>query len=336
MIWRQLVYLAALLAAIGFYIFHTGYFSWVLLILAVAFLPLEALLSLRCITTVKVGFKVVPRGEGEGRVLKVWAPARFPVCTVQATVLVANQFSGETRWMKIRLPAGGKRDFLLPPDASPCGAVSISILRPRVLDCMGILRFPVKKTPPGVMLFTRPPFPASPPAMPEGALDQGSLPTQTSHRPGPGALREFTDTRPWRDGDSIRDVHWKLSAKLDRVMVREGSYSALASPHLCFDLCGEVDTVCAVLGRLEALSAELLELERLHGIHWVDEGGALQSHLVASAGDYNKMLLELLMTRLPGAAPPMADNLPDVPGPVVLVRPDSLALYEQGALREVV
>ena len=56
-------------------------------------------------------------------------------------------------------------------------------------------------------------------------------------RPGddPG---ETYDIREYRSGDSIRQIHWKLSGKLDDIMIREKSFPVddtvliLAEPYL--------------------------------------------------------------------------------------------------------
>lgn len=339
---RRILYVVALLAAIGFYIFHTGYFSWLLLIIAVALVPFELLLSLYCITTVRLEFTVreLSAEEGGGYLLTAAAPARFPVGTVKARLVRSNLFTGAKRRLKLRLPAGercGKavREYHLPPDEAPCGVVSFSLQKARVLDVMGLFSFPIKHTGAPVLILTRPPVPAEPPALPAEALDQGSLPAQTSQRPGPGAMREFTDIREYRAGDSIRDIHWKLSAKLDIIMVREGSYSSLASPYLVFDFFGEAQEVCGVLGQVEALSQELWEMERLHGVHWLGADGQLNSVVLSSRAEYDALLWKLMSTPLPKTGEPVTEHLPEVPGPVIHVQPGALALYQQGVLRGV-
>lgn len=338
MIFRRLLYAAALLGAAALYFFNTAYFTWVLLILVVAFVPFELFLSLRCMATVRLEISVreLPADEGGGYLLAVFAPAKLPVGTVQARLLCANLFTGAQTRFKLRQAAGSRSEYRLPPTGAPCGIVSVSVQKLRVWDAVGIFRFTVRRTPAPVLLLARPPLPDAPPAIPEEALDQGDLPVQTSARPGPGALREFTDIREYREGDSIRDIHWKLSAKRDIIMVREGGYSSLASPHLCFDFFGDADTVCAVLGRVEALSRKLWELERLHGVHWVSPGGQLQSRLISSRAEFDAVLWELMAAALPAQGEAIGGRLPGVPGVVMVVGPASLSLYRQGALREVV
>lgn len=338
MILRRLLYLAALIGALALYIFNTAYFTWVLLVVVVAFLPLELLLSLRCLLSARLELTVreLPAEAGGGYLLTATAPAALPVGTVQARILCANLFTGRSTRARLRLPAGGSGSYHLQPDTAPCGILSFSLQKVRVGDAVGLFRFPIRRRPAPVLLLARPPLPAVPPLMPEAALDQGSLPTQTLQRPGPGAMREFNDIREYRDGDSIRDVHWKLSAKLDKVMVREGSYSSLASPHLCFDFHGEPAPVCETLGRVESLSRELWELERRHGIHWLGADGQLQSRLITGQAEFDEMLWGLMGTPLPGEGEAIRGRLPEAPGPVLVVEPAALFLYQQGVLKEIV
>jgi len=49
-----------------------------------------------------------------------------------------------------------------------------------------------------------------------------SLPRGIVFYPKPGGgFSEDYDLRPYRDGDQLRNVHWKVSAKADSLMVRE-------------------------------------------------------------------------------------------------------------------
>ena len=59
-------------------------------------------------------------------------------------------------------------------------------------------------------------------------LTQMTLPLRRSDQPGGAALSsarrealEFLGDREWRDGDSIRDIDWRATARLDRLVVRE-------------------------------------------------------------------------------------------------------------------
>ncbi|HVY60771.1 MAG TPA: DUF58 domain-containing protein [Planctomycetota bacterium] len=59
-------------------------------------------------------------------------------------------------------------------------------------------------------------------------LGRMDLPSGRRHQPGGVALAsalgdaaEFVGNRDWRDGDSVRDIDWRATARLDRLVVRE-------------------------------------------------------------------------------------------------------------------
>lgn len=348
MIWRRIVYILGLLAALGFYIFHTGYYSWVLLIVAIAFLPMELLLSLPGMLTSRLQLAVreeddvndVNRADEilPGFTLHAAVESKFSVCSVHSGMICENLFSGNKFRTRVCLPAAGPVEYHIQSgetlESDPCGVIRFLFIRPRVLDAVGLCAFPVRSPAP-VLLMLHPPFPANPPKLPEEALGRGTLPDQSTSRKGPDAMREFSDIREFRQGDTMRDVHWKLSAKLDKFMVKEGSFSNQPSPNLCFDFFGGVETASLVLGRVEVLSRQLSIMERLHGIHWLDAGDVLQSRYIADPTDFDTILWELLSTRLPAEGNPIRESLPNVLGPVLLVDSETISLYEHGALKEV-
>ncbi len=362
MIWRWLAYAAALGAAIGFYIFHTGYLSWLCVVVAVALLPLELLLSARGLRAARLALAVRREGEDGDYLLELADGSRTPVCALCARVRCKNLFTGEERTARVRLAPGARASFRAAapgwpkPDeaaapanedrraagrgkspgctAACCGALRFSIEKPRALDVLGLFRFPLRTAPPPALLLQRPPLPEEMPGLPPPVLQQGTLAVGVVQHPQPGALREPGDVREYRPGDAVRAIHWKLTAKLDRPMVREAGPSALSVPHLCFDFFGEPGSVCGVLGRVEALSAALGAMERMHGIHWLAEDGSLQSRYVENRDEYDAVLWELMTTRLPKTGRAIAQNLPDAHGPLLVVDAGQLSLYSEGVLLE--
>lgn len=334
---RRLLYLGCLCTAVLFYIFDTGYFSFILLMVGVAFLPLELLISLPGLLAARMQLEARP-GEATGGTpftLRITGRAMRGLCSFKATLRCKNLFDGSGFKKKLHLPMGTAHTIAVEEYGTPCGALRFWLHRPRVLDIAGLLAFPLHAPSP-VMALARPAPPEKPPVMPEAALDQSALPDHSSGRPGPGAMREFTDIREYREGDPLRDIHWKLTAKFDKLMVREGSFSNLASPQLCFDFYGEPETVARTLARLEGLSRSLWEIERLHGVHWLDAEGTLCSRFILGKSDFDALLWSLLETPLPAEGKPILESPPALPGPMLRVLPQATELYEEGHLKEVV
>lgn len=337
MIRRRLAYLAALVAAILFYLLHRGHFSYILLWFIGGLLPMELLLTLPVWRATRVSVRA-SRAEteaGKPFLLTVRLKGRWPVCNVQAVLLRENRLTGETSKEKIRLRPGKADFYEAEYTEAACGAVTLTLRKVRMLDVAGVFRLPLK-APPAVLVLVRPAAPAAPLPLPPAALDQSALSQHTPGRPAPGAMREFADVREYRPGDALRDVHWKLTAKTDKLMVRESTLFSGASPHLCFDFCGNAAALSLVLGRVESLSRALWEIERLHEIHWYDENGLLQTRQVGNRADFDTFLWGLLSGRLPaGQGVRISAALPTVLGPILLVDETTLRLYDEGALKEV-
>ena len=80
---------------------------------------------------------------------------------------------------------------------------------------MGIFAIPVRRCDPAI--YTVLPVSREPVPMPE--LDQDSAIT-LKPKPG-GGYSEEHELRPYRQGDPLNVIHWKLSSKLDETIVRE-------------------------------------------------------------------------------------------------------------------
>uniref|UniRef100_UPI0026078DF8 DUF58 domain-containing protein n=1 Tax=uncultured Flavonifractor sp. TaxID=1193534 RepID=UPI0026078DF8 len=86
-------------------------------------------------------------------------------------------------------------------------------------------------------------------------------------RPGGGPGEDY-DLREYRAGDPLRSVHWKLSSKLDELVVRETLEPQQAAIVVTYDHFGPPEALDRTFAQLCALSRWLLEQERPHHIQW--------------------------------------------------------------------
>ncbi len=82
---------------------------------------------------------------------------------------------------------------------------------------------------------------------------------------------EVTDVREYRPGDRLKDIHWKLSAKKQDLMVKERANVAQSQVILLLDLSGEPDMVSQVLGLAYGITKEFLREYVPVRILWWDE-----------------------------------------------------------------
>ena len=125
-------------------------------------------------------------------------------------------------------------------------------------DFMGLFPIPLKGQR-AVYLLAEP--------QPEGEDVPAGLDGQLSEEPmrrEQGSTLDDYAVRPYRPGDSLRIVHWKLSSKLDELVVREPESDHRPDVVLLFDLYGQPERVDALLDRLAACSLQLREKGRAH------------------------------------------------------------------------
>lgn len=316
MLRRRLLYGAALLAAGLFFLFFSGYFALFLLITLLA-LPLISLaLSLPGALGSTLSLSLQPeravRGE-EGRLLlSLTFRSPFPLSRFSAALLLEHSFSGLTRRQALRLcpPAGGcalEQEM----DTSRCGRWTVRCVKPRVCDLLGLFSLPVKAPPEGTLFVLPVPMEAGPAPALTGARgrDLGLKP-----RPGGGPGEDY-ELRPYRPGDSMRAVHWKLSSKLDDLVVRETMEPRRAALLLTFDHFGPPEEVDGVLDRLCALSRRLLEGNLPHFIQWVHPvTGQLEHWDITDEGSLSPCLLHILSQPAPLTGKSILDVPLSIPG----------------------
>ena len=172
-----------------------------------------------------------------------------------------------------------------------------------VYDYLGLLRFPLRLPELGELLV-----------LPEDIqpIDTPSLTQLTARRyraKPAGGISETHEMRASHPGDSMRDIHWKLSAKTDSLIVREPIEPVRGQAVLSFDLAGTRDAVDRTLGLLQWMSGWLLSQELAHTVCWLDpESFEPQSAQIASAEDLRALLEQLLHTGLRDGTPSIANR----------------------------
>lgn len=113
-----------------------------------------------------------------------------------------------------------------------CGAVTCAVDRGRVYDYLGLFRLPRRWNCQTELLVL--PCPQPPEQLPSLAQLQ-----VLSYRPKPGGgFAEVHELRDYRPGDSPREIHWKLTAKVDHPIVREAQVPNQGPVVLTLDLSG--------------------------------------------------------------------------------------------------
>lgn len=106
---------------------------------------------------------------------------------------------------------------------------------------------------------------------------------------------EVTDMREYRPGDRIKDIHWKLSAKKDVLMVKERTSVAQSQVILVLDLSGNRDTTEEVMTiAYNVTRGFLAEYVPVRLMWWNDTLYDFEEVMVNHAGEVDEQFVEML------------------------------------------
>lgn len=239
-----MLYLTALLGCGIFYIAYGEWFAY-LALLAVAGLPwLSLLISLPAI----LRFRAEPGGAEAlpvGTAAKLWlrGSCDLPMPPFRGKLRLRSCLTGaESRYKeKNGLPT------------NHCGAYTVTIDKARICDYLGLFAFPVGHKAQKTVLIR--PIPRSIPTPPDL-----SRYLARSWRPKfGGGFAENHELRLYRPGDSLNQVHWKLSAKTGKLILREPMEPIRGLVLLTMNLRGTPEEIDRKFGRLLWLGLYLLE-----------------------------------------------------------------------------
>ena len=305
---RRLLYAAALLAALMGQLFDVGYlFHYIFF--AAACLPLLGLaLSLPAMLGCRAGLSLsaprVGRGEQARWSLHLECRSPLPPARVACRLRFRDRMGGRERVQRLTmarpLPGSGRT---WRAETDHCGLLECRVERLRVCDCLGLFALPVKAPPGGSLLVCPVPESPGPLHLPEGLGMPRPVPR------GRSASGEDYELRPFRDGDSLRTVHWKMTAKRGELVTRELLEDRRPLPVLTFDHFGPREELDRTLDRLAGYSQALLERERPFQVRWAHpETGAVRCCEVSGGEDWSACLAAILSDPAPAAGASVLDR----------------------------
>ncbi len=267
---NRLLYLAVLVGCLIFYWAYGEWFSWFLLLWVLSLPPLSLLLSLPAILTAKVAlWGPVQVTKGQAAEMQVRTFSKIPVPEAHCSIHAYNAMTGA----HIRLR---RRSTAIPTEH--CGALRLEPEKAWVCDYLGLVRLPVRKKQGCTVLVC----PQAEPMFLPPLLKKRPV---TLWRPKPGGgFSEDHDLRPYRPGDSLRLIHWKVTAKTGKLIYREPIEALQDKAVLSMALSGSPETLDAKLGRLLWLSIYLVGRKFPHQIRCMTGAGE-QTYPVETAAD---------------------------------------------------
>ncbi len=240
---RRIVYLAALGAVTVFYSAYGEWFAWFAL-LATAALPwLSLLLSLPAMLQSHIAPTGAERVQmGAETQVRLLALCRLPVPPFRGRLRLKRNITGES-WTH-------KTEMSLPTEH--CGVITVTAEKVRVFDYLGLFSLRVRAN--TCQRITVLPRPVAIPSVCAPAL---FAPRAWRPKRG-GGFSENHELRLYRPGDSLNQVHWKLTAKTGKLILREPMEPERTLVLVTMNLRGTPDALDRKFGRLLWLGTYLL------------------------------------------------------------------------------
>lgn len=258
---RRTAYLLTLLGSVVFYGFYKEWLSWIAM-MAIFFLPLLSLiLSLPAMLTVRASLRCP-------KTVRMGMPARtalhfdcmFPIPPVKSRIRLRNSLSGESFL--------GEPGELIPTEH--CGVMAVSFDQLSVYDYLGLFKWRLRRQDRASVYIMPKPIPGT--QIPELAGKAISL-----WRPKRGGgFSENHDLRPYRPGDDLRNLHWKMSAKTGKLIYREPIEPVQNGYLLTISLSGTPEELDRKLGRLLWIGTQLIVKQLEHNVRCRTGNGMTQ------------------------------------------------------------
>ena len=260
---RRILYLITLAAVATFHLVFGQYIShfmlWFVLLIPVASL----LMSLPAILTTKVelfGADDVQRGRPAS--MRILTRCRFflPLDCLKIKIEEQNLFAEDKPARKTILLYGlTEKEKRVRVSTDRLGTIRLSVRSAWAYDYLGFFAIPLKR--PNPVSFTVLPTPAAP--VPDPVLIDSA---EQVLRPKPQGFSEEHELRPYRAGDSINLIHWKLSSKFEDPIIREPQELIRKRIILAVDLPASYDAQESLLDQLVWLSDSLFAQQISFGL----------------------------------------------------------------------
>jgi len=186
----------------------------------------------------------------------------FPAGRIKVFLRVSDDESTSRRRLLCESAADSR--YIVAINTTQSGVTTFQISRIKATSLFGLFSIPISVNSRVTVLI----LPAA--IKPRNII---SLPRGVILRPKPGGgFAEDHELRPYRQGDAIRSIHWKISAKHDSLIIREPLIPPAHSRLVQISGWRKARERDLVLGRLRWISDYLLKWELPYYIRVMEDG----------------------------------------------------------------
>ena len=301
MIRTKIIYFFLILCAVAFFVLFIDTMSLLILILALVFPFIQYLFlfltSKKITASIKSENSTALKGDETKIILDIANHSHFPVSCAYAVIQIQNTLTGEMQTLTTMMPVSANNIQTIKFSVSykHCGRVVISLKNLKIYDYIKMFSKNVKTGAVNEMTI-----------LPESIVISPMIETETAaltesddyskDKPGDDCSEIF-DIREYAEGDKINRIHWKLSSKCDKLMLKE--YSLPISNHLMILFEFSVDMSSnqafnktdAAIETVMALSDFLVKNSMTFRLCWYNKKtGNLQSDIISSNDDISAFI----------------------------------------------
>ena len=221
----RIIYIVALLLLILLYIYFNDAAALAFLITA-GLLPFCSALSTRLIRSkVEVSWDktVKKKDKKQSIVIHITNHSRIPLRRVQARLCLANELTGEKQYQTLELEVldGKSQSFSVEMKAAHCGSMELSLQKLSLCDWLLLYRCSLP-SPNSRWIVVLPDIFSMQVNVAQNSTYEDACEEYATEHAGYDKT-EIYDLKEYQLGNSMHDIHWKLSSKRDELIVKEGS-----------------------------------------------------------------------------------------------------------------
>ncbi len=319
MLRSRIIYTILLFSAIGFYLFYGQYIAFVALIFAV-FLPFF-LYAITLIASRKIIAKfadcntVAQKFVSSQIQIEVDNESMLHIATAELTLVSETVFSNEKSREIITIPINANQVTTIKTGvvSKYCGEIELTLKKIKLYDFLSLTSH-TKRLNKSLKITVLPnvyEINATPQISLEPDDESHSFSTMKS---GDDASQVF-DYHEYHEGDKVKNIHWKLSTKLDKLMVKELSLPISSAVCVALELgaCEEkinqLTQIDAQIETFTSISSWLFEKDIPHEVEWYHPANSCAVKMKLSSVDDLFLSIEHLYNTKPHLGNMLLDEI---------------------------
>ena len=256
---RRLYWLIWLLTVLGLYFFENNTGTRIILTASILIPLISAACAAFCASRVRYSLEVPDElwknEPGKGSCKLSGTPV-LAACALSAKLCVTNLLTGETS--ENLLVFTGKDPVRFTLAGEHCGTLEVRLADAAVSDWFGLWSFPVSDIEEKIVTVLPDLYPVQITDTDRPGNRTADLREQLLKRSSDSSV--FGDVREYVPGDPVRQIHWKLSEKTDKVLIREQAHSSEKNIRLLLDIFGSNALPERISETVEAMLSASLSL----------------------------------------------------------------------------